>query len=161
MPHFLESAAEGDYGRNGAAGTLPRNKVLDFVADHGFCECSLFFAFGKVFANDRSEVVDVVEKNLFQLTGRRVYVSRQPDVYDEQGAVSAGVHDAVDGGGAEQRRRSPGCRHHDVGTQKFVVYRRPRHGCASDLSCKRIGPRQRATAYRDSLHLLRLQVRCR
>src|SRR5262249_59452088 len=72
----LESLTERDDGGNRAARSEPRAEPIDFLADNGFGARDLARAAREVLAHRRLEIVDVVEKDLLDLSRRRVDVAR-------------------------------------------------------------------------------------
>ena len=92
----LELLPERDDRRDGAARTEPRAEPADFLGDDGLGAQDLARAAREVFADRRLQVVDVVEEDLLDFTGRRLDVARHGDVDDEERTVAARPHHGLD-----------------------------------------------------------------
>src|SRR5215831_18477521 len=61
--------------------------------DDGLAPGEFALASKNVFADDRFEVVHVVEVNVFELLNVRIHVARHGDVDHEEGTIAASGHD--------------------------------------------------------------------
>ena len=80
----LEALAQRDDGRHRAARPLPGVNALDLLVDDRFGARDLGAAPREVLADDRLQVVDVVEEHLLDFADRRLDVARHRDVDEEQ-----------------------------------------------------------------------------
>src|SRR5262245_33884453 len=92
---------------------------LRFLGDDGFATCDFIFALLEIIVGNRLQVIDVVEVDVFQEVNFRFDVARDGDVDQEQGAVSAPVHERFEFGAVQNVMRGRRAADDDVDPLEF------------------------------------------
>ena len=146
LPDALEPLPQADDRRDDLARLQPLREARHFLVDDGFGARQLAAAAGEVLADDRLQIVHVVEEHLAEIGDRRLDVARQRDVDDEERPMPPRPHRLLDRGAGQDRFGGAGGGDDDVGRRQRRGHLVPRDGAAAELPRQGVGRFQRAAA---------------